>query len=85
MNVDTFFYWLFNLLIVLSVVAVIYLIMVMYRVNKILKGWDKVSEKASTGILEIIPAVITTTNVIKGVQKIFNIIEDKKSQSKKEK
>lgn len=85
MATDLFFYWMFNLLIVISIIAVMYVIFVLYRTNKILKRWDKVSEKLSISILDVIPAVVTANNVVKGVQKVFQIVEEKKEDSKKEK
>jgi len=80
MTTDLIFYWLFNLLIIVTLVAVIYIIIILYRLNRVMKRWDNVSEKLISGLIEVIPTIVTANNVVKGFKKVFNYVEHKKEK-----
>lgn len=54
-------------------------------INKNLNRWDKISEKMSISLLEIIPQIINYETVAKGASKIFEIVQKKKEEKAKEK
>lgn len=80
MTTDLIFYWLFNILIIVTLVAVIYIIIILYRLNRVMKRWDIVSEKLISGLIEVIPAIVTANNVVKGFKKVFDYVEHKKEK-----